>query len=996
MIVERDIHLKSSLFPSSGDAFDTNRHGEIQRLVALLQPASASFDRISRIATMALRAEASLVTLVDTDRQVFVGCVGLSEPWVSTREMPLSHSFCQHVAATGVPLLVTDARIHPRFADNGAVTELNVVAYAGVPFFAKDGTVLGSLCVIDPQPREWMPEEIALLTDLALEVQTEIEARTLITEQEAAYAAVQAARDEAERERRRLLDLFTQAPALIAIVEGKNHVIAFANPVVVRTTGRAHAALVGHTVAEIFPEIAGQEIPVALDQVYATGEQRVGAEVLVRYDRRGDGMVEDAYFDLVFQPIRDFADAISGILIFGTEVTDQVRARQQDARMRAYMKHASDLVVVVDAKGVYQYVSPSHSVVMGVSPEDVVGRQLCDFARAEDHAGVTAWFSAALADPTTPHTHELHLPATDGTIHTYESTLVNRLDDPDVRGLVATSHDVTERNRTVAALRESELRLQTVVMNAPVMLFAIDTTGVFTFAEGRGLNAVGLRPEDMVGQNSFAMYRDAPEVIAAMRRALNGDETTVTVALGTVVMQVHFMPFVDANGQVVSVTGVGTDVTERVHAEEALRHQAVHDALTGLPNRVLLQNRLAEALRVAEQEQTTLALLLIDLDHFKEVNDTLGHFYGDELLSHVADVLRQVARPADTVARLGGDEFAVVLPNIDADAATARARIFRDAIIAPVSLNGVVVRPVASVGIALAPAHGTSSTALLRHADIAMYTAKRTRQGVRVYSEAQRSGEGERLALANDLHQAIETDALTLHYQPQVACDDGRLLLVEALTRWNHPTRGLIGPDVFIPLAEETGLITALGTWVLEEALRQCSVWRAAGQMVEVAVNLSIWDLQDDALVTRVMEMLSRHALPPSALHIELTESTLMIDAQRIAEALTRLASYGIAAMIDDFGMGYASFSSLRQLPVEALKIDRTFVHGMISNEMDEAIVRATVGLGKSLGIPVVAEGVENTQTWDLLQSMDCDVAQGYFISPPLTAPDFTRWLTSR
>jgi len=439
--------------------------------------------------------------------------------------------------------------------------------------------------------------------------------------------------------------------------------------------------------------------------------------------------------------------------------------------------------------------------------------------------------------------------------------------------------------------------------------------------------------------------------------------------------------------------GVVLDITERVGAEEALRHQALHDALTGLPNRALLHARVAAALGAAPDAPRPLALLLLDLDHFKEINDTFGHERGDGLLCEVADRLRHVVRAGDTVARLGGDEFVVLLPGADADGAARVATDIRAALDAPLRVAGQVLRVGASVGIALGPAHGADGTTLLRRADVAMYAAKRGRTGHAVYDPAQDGHSPERLALVGALRAAIEEGALTLHYQPQADLASGRVCGVEALVRWPHPERGLIPPDAFIPLAEQTGLIGPLTDWVLAEAVRQGRAWQRAGLLLDVSANLSMWNLHDPALPARVAGLLREHDLPPAWLRLELTESALMADPERVLDVLTRLAGLGVRLAVDDFGSGYSSLAYLKTLPVDALKIDKGFVRAMATDERDAAIVASTVGLGHALGLRVVAEGIEDRAAWDALAAIGCNVAQGYYLSRPLPAEALARWL---
>ncbi|HZS87317.1 MAG TPA: EAL domain-containing protein [Chloroflexota bacterium] len=440
-------------------------------------------------------------------------------------------------------------------------------------------------------------------------------------------------------------------------------------------------------------------------------------------------------------------------------------------------------------------------------------------------------------------------------------------------------------------------------------------------------------------------------------------------------------------------TGYLRDVTERVQLEEELRHQALHDALTGLPNRTLLHDRLQQALASAARERHPLALLLLDLNHFKEVNDTFGHAAGDRLLQQVAARLQGVLRAADTVARLGGDEFAVLLPGTEAAGATLATEKLLEVLDAPVVIEGQAFPVAASVGLALSPEHGTDAPTLLRHADVAMYAAKAARCSYAVYASAQDPYSPSRLDLIAALRQSIMQGDLLLHYQPKVEMASRRICGAEALVRWQHPQQGLIPPTRFIPLAEQTGLIAPLTQWVLGAVMRQWRTWRRCGLSLDLAVNLSMWDVHDPHLPESIARLLRSSRVPPHALRVELTESTIMTDADRALNVLTRLHSQGVRISVDDFGTGYSSLSYLQRLPVDELKIDKSFVQQMATANRDAAIVTSTIGLGRGLGLRVVAEGVEDQATWDRLAELGCDIVQGYFVSRPLPPAEFARWL---
>ncbi|MFN8158994.1 MAG: EAL domain-containing protein [Candidatus Nanopelagicales bacterium] len=426
------------------------------------------------------------------------------------------------------------------------------------------------------------------------------------------------------------------------------------------------------------------------------------------------------------------------------------------------------------------------------------------------------------------------------------------------------------------------------------------------------------------------------------------------------------------------------------------QRQALHDALTDLPNRMLLHQRVEAAIVEARREETGLALFLLDLDRFKEVNDTLGHPAGDALLEVVARRLLGAVRPEDTVARLGGDEFAVLLPQVDdpTDAIEVAGRI-RTALAEPFRLDGVLMDVDVSIGIALFPENGDDVEVLMRRADVAMYVAKGEGTGIELYDVARDPNSPARLGTVTALREALENGGLELHYQPKVQLSDGSVVGLEALVRWRHPERGLVPPDEFVPLAERTGLVHKLTAWVLRAALDQVADWWAQGIEVPVAVNVSMRDLQDTDLAGLVVAELDAHGLPPEALVLEVTESVLVQDPGRAVGMLRELQELGVSSSLDDFGTGYSSLLLLEKLPVAEIKIDRSFVRAL-DEEGDFSMVRSIVGFAHGLGLSVVAEGVESAVSWKVLREMGCDVAQGFRVSRPLPGPEATRWLDER
>ena len=418
-------------------------------------------------------------------------------------------------------------------------------------------------------------------------------------------------------------------------------------------------------------------------------------------------------------------------------------------------------------------------------------------------------------------------------------------------------------------------------------------------------------------------------------------------------------------------------------ASRRLRHQALHDALTGLPNRTLLHRRAERDLRGDDPA----AMLLIDLDRFKEVNDTLGHDYGDALLVEVAERLGAALRRGDTLARFGGDEFAVLVAvALDRAAVIELAGRLQEALRRPFALRGVAVELEASIGVALYPEHGTTAGRLLQRADVAMYEAKRGGHGIVTYTAERDPYSEDRLGLLAELRRAIERDELVLHYQPKVSLRTGELTGVEALVRWQHPIRGLLGPDEFVPLAERTGAAADLTRWVVDHALAQCAAWREDGIDLPVAVNLAAANIVDVTLPDAIGALLERYGVSAERLECEISEHTVMADPVRATAVLGGLRELGVGLSLDDFGTGYSSLSYLKRLPLDEVKIDRSFVAGMADDDNDAVIVRSTIDLARNLGLRVVAEGVETAEVMDALRELRCDVAQGYHISRPLPA----------
>ena len=429
---------------------------------------------------------------------------------------------------------------------------------------------------------------------------------------------------------------------------------------------------------------------------------------------------------------------------------------------------------------------------------------------------------------------------------------------------------------------------------------------------------------------------------------------------------------------------------ESARLVQRLRHEAAHDTLTGLANWTGLQARIDAAIAAGGP----VALVLMDLDRFKDVNDTLGHHNGDELLLQISHRLVEFCGTDRVVGRLGGDEFAIVLTTPDdANGPKRVAREMLDVVAAAVVLDGVRIEMAASIGIAVYPEHGLDAAGLLQRADVAMYTAKAEHAGVAMYQPSEDHVSARRLVLAGELRRALDEGLLTVAYQPKASLDDGSITGAEALLRWQHRELGFIPPDEFIPLAERTGLIVMLTTYVLDRALAQCAAWQRGGLDVGVAVNISVRNLLDSELPDEIGALLVRHGVEPRRLTLEITESSVMADPARAIDVLERLSRIGIRLSVDDFGTGYSSLTYLKKLPVNEVKIDKSFVLSMATDAGDAAIVRSIIDLGGSLGLTVVAEGVEDPASWERLADLGCDVVQGYGLCRPVPPDQATEWL---
>jgi diguanylate cyclase (GGDEF)-like protein/PAS domain S-box-containing protein len=571
--------------------------------------------------------------------------------------------------------------------------------------------------------------------------------------------------------------------------------------------------------------------------------------------------------------------------------------------------------------------------------------------------------------------------------------------------MFGTEQDITEAKRSEVALREAEERYRMVVELCPDAIL-VQQDGAFTFANQAAFALLGATDAgQIIGKSIFQFvdpdfHDNAREIIASIQRGEavpRSEEKVVRLDGSEVVVDIHASSFMHKGEFAILL--IMRDITERKKTAEQMAYLAHYDSLTGLPNRTLFHQRLAHALSIAERPGRSLEILFLDLDRFKEINDTLGHATGDLVLKETAERLQSILRESDTVARLGGDEFVVLVENVDEPhrGGTIAAKILA-ALAPPFMRDRHPLHITTSIGISSFPTDGKDAGTLLKKADIAMYRAKESgRDGYRYYSAEMNLHAVERITLEHALSNAIAERQLCMHYQPKVDVLTNRISGMEALLRWRHPTLGWISPAKFIPLAEETGMINTIGAWAIRTACAQNKQWQESSfDHLKVAVNLSPLQLADHNLVAHIRRILEETRLDPRYLELEITESAVMANPDKAIQVLNTLRDMGVSVAIDDFGIGHSSLAYLKQFPIRAVKIDRSFVQGVPEDRGDAAITKAIIGLAHSLECDVIAEGTETRQQFEFLRDHDCNSAQGNYFSEPLSADRFAELLNAQ
>ena len=990
---------------------DNGRLSALHDLRILDTPPEPQFDALCRTAASLFSVPIALVSLVDRDRQWFKATCGLN-----ARETPRDMSFCSHAILSDEVLVVEDAAQDPRFAGNPLVTgDPGIRFYAGAPLILRSGLRLGTLCIIDTAPRSLAAGQVSQLRDLAEVVTSLLRFQEVRIECGAELTARRLAGDSLAESEARYRALTNALPQMVWATTATDRRALYTNAQF-RTFYGPMGPERAERVARNHPEDAAH---MAATWERAAAEERP-YEVEGRL-RRQDGVYR--WHKVVMIPVRRDGAVVEWV---GTalDIDDIVSAHaklEETTELLCLAQQAAGAAVWDwDVSRRVARHSPRSALMYGLTPlneaaVEVTAAEWESRVHPDDLAAVWASVASALEWRGT-FTAEFRVvrPVGEGGGHKWIQAFGRVVTDAasgEPARIVGLHLDVTARREAEEGLRRSEARLR--VSEERLALDSGDD-GLWDWDLATGEAWVSDRWHRMLGHEgdqSRADLRtwktiihpaDAERSARQMRQHLKGLTPLYeceyrlrkrdggflwVLTRGRVVHRA-------ADGRALRMVGTQIDITRRKEAEQRIEHMALHDALTGLPNRSLFRTRLSSEIAHAARDEGVFAVLVADLDAFKAVNDSLGHPAGDELLRIISDRLRSVVREGDTVARLGGDEFALILTRLEdaGDASRVALRVI-NAVGQPVDLDGHLISVGVSIGIAMGPDTGTDVDQLFKNADIALYRAKAAgRSTYRFYEPGMDAAVAERNLLQIDIRDAVARGGFTLHYQPVVDLARDEVSGFEALLRWSHPTRGMISPADFVPIAEDSGIIVPLGDWALRAACATAAGWPGH---LRVAVNVSAVQFRQPGLEQSVVRALAASGLPACQLELEITESVLLADAEAVVACLHRLRELGVRIALDDFGTGYSSLSYLRRFPFDKIKIDRSFIRE-IGDPDTAAIVRAVAGLGARLGTVVTAEGVETATQLEQVRNEGCTEVQGFLFGRPLPETDVRAFLRDR
>ena len=841
----------------------------------------------------------------------------------------------------------------------------------------------------------WVRRSAAVMRDAAGEALYVVGAFVELTEQRR--------KDRALHQTNSFLTAIVENSPVAIYATDTDGIINFWNPAAERIFGFTREQAIGQRAPFVPPE--KREEAAGLRRRVLAGEVLDGLE-LERIRADGSAIVIHG----AAAPLRDEADRITGLLVACIDVSETKRAAGELERhvhfMRALIDAIPNPVYFKDREGRYRVYNRAWDELFG-GGESWIGKTVFDMFEpglAIQHQER----DRTLLERPSSTTYEAVAPTADGETRQMLYNKVSFVDQRgEVAGLIGVITDVTRYKETERALEASEARFRVLTESSIDLISVVDEDGVLKYQSGALRHLLGFDPADTVGKNVFDLVHrdDIEHARTAFRRILEARLSTEPAEFRIRHRDGSWRTFESlgtnclGNPHIRGVVFNSRDVTDRKVIQQRMQHLAYHDNLTGLPNRGLLQDRLARSIARAERSGRKVAVLFIDLDNFKNINDTLGHDVGDELLRQVSRRLSECVRLEDTIARQGGDEFIVLLDNLeDSRGASVVAQKILNALRLPLTLGAAEQHVSGSVGISIYPEDGRDAQTLMKNADTAMFHGKGLGKNTYQYFTSQMNiAVKRRMTLESALRRAVAQKDFVLHYQPQIDLETGVIVGVEALVRWQTEDSGTVMPGDFIPLAEETGLINDIGEWVLEEGCRQAKLWHDKGlPKVRMAINLSARQFGDKAFLDMVTRVLAETGLDPASLELEITESQVMRQTEGMIQLLTRLSEMGIQLAIDDFGTGYSSLSYLKRLPIQKLKIDQSFIRDITVDPNDTAIVTAIISMATSLDLETIAEGVETAGQLALLRSKGCRVGQGFHFSRPVRAEEIYPLLKAR